>query len=278
MVNNSAGSFKIIGSGSISGNTGLTKNGTQTLILGTSNSYTGATVVNAGKLELSIAGALPAGNALTIAAGAQVVADTDIGVLILSSLNLNANGKLDLTDNGLIVHKGDLTALTDDVKAGDNILGWNGSTGITSSTAAADTRSLSALGVIQNETAGDGIMYSTTFDGTTGLSLATSDVLIRYTFYGDANLDGTVDGSDYSLIDNGFLDNLSGWQNGDFNYDHAVDGSDYTLIDNAFNNQGANLAAFIASPAAASASTVPEPAAFGLVAISGLGLLGRRRK
>ena len=63
-------------------------------------------------------------------------------------------------------------------------------------------------------------------------------MLVRYTFYGDANLDGHVDGSDYSLIDNGALLHLTGWQNGDFNYDGVINGSDYTLIDNAYNTQG----------------------------------------
>ena len=64
-------------------------------------------------------------------------------------------------------------------------------------------------------------------------------MLVRYTYYGDANLDGKVDGGDYSRIDNGYLQQLTGWYNGDFNYDNAIDGSDYTLIDNAFNTQGA---------------------------------------
>ena len=61
---------------------------------------------------------------------------------------------------------------------------------------------------------------------------------MKYTYYGDANLDGKVDASDYSLIDNGYLNHLTGWYNGDFNYDGVINGSDYTLIDNAFNMQG----------------------------------------
>ena len=75
------------------------------------------------------------------------------------------------------------------------------------------------------------------------------DILVKYTYYGDANLDGKVDASDYSRIDNGYLNHLTGWSNGDFNYDGVINGSDYTLIDNAFNMQGASLAAQI-SPAA----------------------------
>jgi hypothetical protein len=84
--------------------------------------------------------------------------------------------------------------------------------------------------------------------GVDGEPVNTSDVEVRYTYYGDANLDGHVDGSDYSRIDNGFLHHLTGWSNGDFNYDNVVNGSDYTLIDNAFNSQGASLASQIAQP------------------------------
>jgi hypothetical protein len=33
----------------------------------------------------------------------------------------------------------------------------------------------------------------------------TSDILAAYTYYGDANLDGKVDGTDYTRIDSAFL-------------------------------------------------------------------------
>jgi hypothetical protein len=69
--------------------------------------------------------------------------------------------------------------------------------------------------------------------------------LVKFTYYGDANLDGKVDGADYSRIDAGYLAHgaATGWFNGDFDYDGAINGSDYTLIDNAFNTQGAALPA-----------------------------------
>ena len=63
-------------------------------------------------------------------------------------------------------------------------------------------------------------------------------MLVKYTLFGDTNLDGTVNGSDYGRVDAGFNGHLTGWANGDLNYDGTVDGSDYTLIDNAFNTQG----------------------------------------
>jgi hypothetical protein len=120
-----------------------------------------------------------------------------------------------------------------------------------------------------------------------GLTVPSTDILVKYTFYGDANLDGAVDGSDYTLIDAGFnsAGSLTGWQNGDFNNDGVVDGSDYTLIDNAFNTQGASLGtnplALVAGATAQIAgggSAVPEPTTFGLVGIGAVGLIGRRRR
>ena len=68
-----------------------------------------------------------------------------------------------------------------------------------------------------------------------------SAVLIKYTYYGDSDLSGVVDGSDYSRTDSGLLQGATGWLNGDFNYDGVINGSDYTLLDNAFNTQGPGL-------------------------------------
>jgi hypothetical protein len=157
---------------------------------------------------------------------------------------------------------------------------WNYGTGsttvpdITSSAAGADPSFIHAVGMLAPTS-------TTTFYGQ---ALSTGDVAVKYTYYGDTNLDGQVDGSDYANIDNGYLNGLTGWQNGDFNYDGAVDGSDYTLMDNAYNTQGAAISAQIADPNAvatdqiAGASTaVPEPASLSLMGIATLGLLGRRR-
>jgi len=279
-VNNSSGSYTIIGTGGINGTGSLTKMGSQRLTLATANHYTGGTVVDGGVLELAVTGALPTASTLTIAAGGQVVMDANTGLLILSNLNLDpsgtgsAAGLLDLTNNGLVVENGNLALITADIKSGANGLVWNGSAGITSSTAAGDTRHLTALGVMQNSSLSGDPLYSSSFDGTTGLSLTTSDVLVKFTYYGDANLDGIVDGSDYSLIDNGYLNHLTGWQNGDLNYDGIVDGSDYTLIDNTFNTQGAALTEAVATSTVA----VPEPAGFGIVWLVGSILFQTRRR
>ena len=83
--------------------------------------------------------------------------------------------------------------------------------------------------------------FAGSFDG---YSPSSTDVLVKYTYYGDANGDGKIDGSRTTRkIDNGIANGTvdGGWFNGDFNYDGVVDGSDYSFIDNDFNNQSARL-------------------------------------
>jgi hypothetical protein len=197
-------------------------------------------------------------------------------------------GKLDLGNNDLDLTSGPtLATVTNQIKQGYSGGTWQGSKGITSSTAAANATHLTALGVIQNNQSGSALYTAShQFDGTTP---GVADILVKYTYYGDANLDGKIDGTDYSRIDAAYLADKSnasaatGWYNGDFNYDGVIDGSDYTLIDNAFNQQGTVLAAQLASPTAQLAdagvtSAVPEPATMGLLLLGTVGMLGRRRR
>jgi hypothetical protein len=160
--------------------------------------------------------------------------------LVTTSLSINSTGQLNLGGNDADI-AGDLTSLSNQVASGYKAGLWNGY-GITSSTAAGNTSHLTTIGVLKNNDGAGHTIYGT-FDGSTP---ALNDILLKYTYYGDATLDGKVDGSDYTRIDNGYLNHTTGWQNGDFNYDGIVNGSDYTLIDNAFNTQGAQVTASIA--------------------------------
>jgi hypothetical protein len=76
-----------------------------------------------------------------------------------------------------------------------------------------------------------------------GLNLVAGDhaVLMKYTYYGDTDLNGVVNFDDYSRLDNGFSTGGSDWFHGDFDYNGLVNFDDYSLIDNAFNTQSGTL-------------------------------------
>jgi hypothetical protein len=186
-------------------------------------------------------------------------------LLQVNGVATSGTGFLDLTNNYMIVHNGNLTSLGNEISSGLNLGAgyWNGP-GITSSTAAADTTHNTALGMILNSSNAGNTLYGSgaPLGLFAGASPALTDVLIKYTYFGDTNLNGGVDGTDYSAIDNGYLTHATGWFNGDFNYDNVVNGTDYTLIDNTFNTQGANVQAGIAA-VIATAKPAAKPQANG---------------
>jgi len=202
---------------------------------------------------------LDSGTELRIESGANVVAGT-----------LSNAGTIDLGGR-LIVQAaagkgadllGDLVA---QVKSGRNSPDglWKG-TGITSS--AARDGQYTGVGAILNDD-GSGKAICDTF---AGVPVNASSVLLKYTWNGDANLDGIVNADDYFLADSGFITQKGGWYNGDFNYDGIVNADDYFMIDSAFIGQTATLSGRIAA--------VPEP---GMLRALGLGMMllaGRVRR
>ena len=183
-------------------------------------------------------------SSLSVASGASAkfaTAAVHANRMLVEASSLAVIGQLDLGGNDMIVHFASLTAVNSLLTSGYANGNWNGN-GLASAATAGDTTHLTALGVISNNLGGGNTLYGgagqSLFDGQAPLA---SDILIKYTYYGDTNLDGKVDGTDYGRIDNGALMNLTGWFNGDFNYDSTLNGSDYSLIDNAYNTQAAEL-------------------------------------
>lgn len=168
--------------------------------------------------------ALGAGGAVTLAA--TPVAGEN--VLDVRQLSINAAGKLDLNNGGMIVDAPSpatiamLQTLLASGRAGGT---WRGN-GISSS---AVTGTKHALGVAGSAEA---LGISDQQTGTwLGRAVDATSALVRYTLVGDATLNGRVDGDDYLQTDR-HAGQATGnrWFNGDYNYDGRVNGDDYFLI------------------------------------------------
>ncbi|MCY2953648.1 MAG: PEP-CTERM sorting domain-containing protein, partial [Planctomycetota bacterium] len=212
-----------------------------------------------------------AGLSIVGGGAADLVAGHD-KVMLVSSLAIDPAGKLDLADNAMIVQAAIgsrdsvLANIGQLIAAGRNKGAWNG-TGIISSAAASS--GLTGLAVMLNDR-GDGVPLVTTFDG---LSVGANSILVKFTWNGDANLDGIINADDYFQIDSGFISQKKGWYNGDLNYDGVVNADDYFLIDSAFIGQSGPLSA-----GHSRASAVPEPGALGLLLAGAATLITRRRR
>ncbi|MBC8108102.1 MAG: hypothetical protein H7Z14_16065 [Anaerolineae bacterium] len=210
-------------------------------------------------------------------------------------------GTLDLTNNDLLLTANataDVTSLVAFARHGG---AWD-RTGLTSSAASAASVKNTTIGVLSGfeyrSIYGPSAVFNT-------FAVADTDVLVKYTYYGDTDFNGLVDFDDYSRTDAGFNNNRGGWFNGDVDLNGIVDFDDYSLIDLAFNTQSGTLRRAMAyldgsdrtdegmnSPAlrlverhfarfgnayaANFLNSVPEPAGLGAVGL-GMLLLPRRR-
>jgi hypothetical protein len=126
-----------------------------------------------------------------------------------------------------------------------------------------------------------------------GLAADANSILVKFTYVGDATLDGVVDIDDYLQLDAGYTQHQPAtWVNGDFNYDGVINGLDYAYIDASYAAQGGPLAEgmiaehtaefgqqYVAALAGleAGGSSVPEPGTLGVMGLGAMLLLRRRR-
>jgi hypothetical protein len=185
---------------------------------------------------------------LTINGSAAMTANGS-HVLVMKELLMPASGRLDLSDNDMVINydgaspiggfDGSVyTGIAGRIQEAYNFQSWDGN-GIRTSQAAATT-GLTTLAISEASAAyglgpGDtGMFGDEVVDGTS--------ILIKYTYAGDGNMDGVIDGGDYGVIDNNVqIAGAFGYWNGDFNYDGVIDGGDYGVIDNNIQAQGAPL-------------------------------------
>ncbi len=215
------------------------------------------------------------GGALSLTAGKVALPAAVQTVSTLSDLTIandgaalgsrTYNAALDVGHGDLIVRNGSLADLNDMARAGQNGATLFSGNGITSVVAAIDAANQLryAVGVIQNNIDG-----STLYDTFDGVSVGLTDVLVKFTYFGDADLNGFIDDTDFFLVNNGYGNGLTGWVNGDFDYSGSVDDTDFFLINNAYGLQGSPLR---------TGGSVPEPTALGMLVMAVGSLLARRR-
>jgi len=273
VVDNSDGNYTIGGSGSIGGTGSVMKLGTATATLSTANTYSGGTIIAAGKL---IAGAHNAlGDGPVSVQGGTLALANNTGTALMTSLSIFNNGTIDIGNNAILLSYGSgpdpIASIAAWIIAGYAGGAWNGQ-GIMS-TAAQSNSSY-------------GIGYADSADPGNPAGLSAGTIEIMYTLLGDANLDGKVNGADFTLLSTNFNDAVTaGWDRGDFNYSDNVNGSDFILLSENFNhyaNQSSIAADDLAALDAFAAANglpinVPEPMTAAM-SLLGLGLLHRRRR
>jgi hypothetical protein len=207
--------------------------------------------------------ALNNSSSLTLAPGGSRLLRTN-------GLTIAPTAALDVGDGDVILQSSaankmaDWNALMNQLRSGRANGLWNGP-GIRSAIAAANALHTTGIGIVLNDN-GSGSVILPTFNGE---AVDANTVLLKYTWYGDRNLDGDVDADDYAGIDDGFANrgnanNLTfprqPWMVGDLNLSNSVNSDDYFMIDNAFSNQTSVLSA-PATPMAAASTTITKKAA-----------------
>jgi glucose/arabinose dehydrogenase len=185
------------------------------------------------------------------------------GTSVVSSYLVVPYAHFDLTNNSMIVdYTGSPGTLVDDTRK--NLLAGR----LLSSSATA----LTGLGYGDNA-----LLAQTTF---AGQPVDADSLLIKFTYFGDGDLDGDVDVNDLGILASAWQ-TTGVWTNGDFDYNGSIDVNDLGLL--ASNWQagvgsplGPHSLADALSALGLSSASVPEPAA--LVSLSALACLRRRRR
>jgi hypothetical protein len=205
------------------------------------------------------------------------------GVSRVASIN-SAAQRFDLTDNKLVVTNaaiGDwndiyytgVSGLIDAGRGNTSNAQWTGNGIVTSDTRAVNNNDLCSIGIaMASQVKGIAPTATTTWAGQT---VQGDDVLVMFTWGGDANLDGKINIDDYGQIDfNVGSPGAYGWFNGDFNYDGKINIDDYGIIDF---NVTAQTGVFPTGDGLDGAVAVPEPASAAGLMLAGLAA-GRRRR
>jgi hypothetical protein len=164
--------------------------------------------VNFANSQLLQSLSLSGNSAATLAPGGNLLYTRSLSVSSTAALNLNDGALIDDDPSGF-------AAITSLLTTGYHGGAWDGA-GINSSSAHADSGHSHALGYARASDLG--------LSSFMGQSVSPGGAIVRYTIYGDANLDGVVDiGNDFALLLDGVTNHANQWLHGDFNYDGVVD-------------------------------------------------------
>ena len=242
----------------------VTKTGAGTVVFDAANSYTGPTQVSAGTLRVTNNNGL-SGTAVTVETGGTLALPQDARVTVavdgLAVDQAVGGGLVDLGGGQMSIAAGGITAtdLRADIIAGRNGGSWNGTTGITSATAATSggTR---AVG------------YLVAGDGSARVSLAAP---------GDNDLNGSVNVFDLVSINSSGkygTGTSSDWSQGDFNYDGVTNVFDLVNVNSAGAYGHGNYFPSALPTGLGSVASVPEPTTWTvLLATVGAAAAMRRR-
>jgi autotransporter-associated beta strand protein len=238
-------------SGVFAGPGGFNKMGLGTLTLNGANSYTGTTSVSAGTL---VFGASQTNDApLSIgASGTVVLASNGSRVLLVPTLAILPGGKLDLTNNALVLDYdvvAPITAIRSMLRDGR----------------------LVGSGAVSSYRLGYGEQSALNLTSYAGATLDSSSLLVRYALAGDCNLDNVVNFDDLLILASRYnTPSNAVWTQGDFTYDGAVNFDDLLLLAASYNQS-------FAADFALARAIVPEPRAFGvLLMLSSIAVLRQR--
>lgn len=229
----------------LSGTTPLLKTGAGTLVVDRASTQRGSVTVQGGRLQLASGSALGASRVIPLAGGTVAVTPalrTAVGGLAALAGGLTDVGSASITVSAGLTRDDLLTALRQGRGAGS----WSGTTGITSSVAAASGGSRT-VGWLEH---GDG------------------SVTFAYAAAGDTNLDWSVDILDLANALAAVKFNTgspASWSEGDFNYDGLFDMLD---IAEMMSNGVAAGSSYNPNAASAGVAAVPEPSVTHLLAVA----------
>lgn len=182
--------------------------------------------------------------------------------------SITQSGRLNLTDHDMVIdHDGTspIETIRDYLRSGYNAGQWDGPGIITTN----GTSSGYSIGY-----AGSASLFSSFPAEFSGQLVDDTTLLLKFTRFGDSDLNGTVNLADFNRLAANFGTSAAFWHGGDFSYDGMVDLQDFNLLAGNFGLMASGTH-IRADDWAALSAVVPEPV---LCLLLPLALLARRNR